>query len=71
MPEQQDGLAGFASWLRERRMALENRVPYLLKWVRRFQGLAKMRPGESWHDTLRVFLKDLEAGGMVDGQSLP
>lgn len=68
MPEQPDGLAGFASWLRERRMARENRVPFFLKWVQRFLGLARVRSGESWHDTLRVFLEDLEAGGMPDWQ---
>ncbi len=49
-------------------MARENRVPYFLKWVQRFLGLARARPGESWHDSLRIFLEDLEAGGAPDWQ---
>jgi hypothetical protein len=49
-------------------MARENRVPYFLKWVQRFLGMARARQGESWHDTLRVFLEDLEAGGTPDWQ---
>lgn len=68
MVEKQDGLAGFASWLSERRLARENRVSYFLNWVRRFSGLAESREGEAWHDTLRVFLEDLEAGGTPDWQ---
>ena len=68
MSEQQDGLAEFASWLRERRMARENRIPYFEQWVRRFLGFARTRPRESWHDTLRVFLEDLEQGGAPDWQ---
>lgn len=68
MVEEQEGLAGFADWLRERRLARENRVPYFLKWVGRFLGMTKSRQGEAWHDTLRVFLEDLEAGALPDWQ---
>lgn len=68
MGEKLDGLAGFADWLRERRLARENRIPYFLNWVRRFLGIAECRKGEAWHDTLRVFLEDLEAGALPDWQ---
>ncbi len=69
MPEQHDDLAGFATWLRKQRMARENRIPYFIKWVRRFQVLARGRPPvESWYDTLSVFLEDLEQGGVPDWQ---
>jgi len=68
VPEEYEELAGFASWLRERHMARENRVPYFLRWVQRYLVVSRVRPGEPWHDTLRVFLEDLEEGGTPDWQ---
>ncbi len=55
-------LAGFADWLRLRRLAPGHRIPYLVQWVDRFLRLSASRPKESWRDTLRVFLEDLGEG---------
>ncbi len=60
--------AAFAQWLRARRLAPDNRAPYLVRWVERFQRLQSVRPAESWRDTLRVFLDDLAAGHTADWQ---
>ena len=64
-PVQSDGnedFPAFERWLRERKLAPEQRVRYFVAWVRRFVGLRATRPSEAWEDTLRVFLEDLGAG---------
>ena len=66
MPE--DRLKGFADWLRERRLAPENRIPFFLRWVERFARLTRLRAGEEWQDTLRVFLEDLLEAQTPDWQ---
>ena len=60
--------AGFADWLRRRRLAPEHRLPHFERWVVRFLRLARARPRESWQDTLRVFLEDLGQAGIPDWQ---
>ena len=69
MPTDREGaLGGFAGWLRQRRLAPENRIPYLVRWVERFLRLSHARPTEAWQDTLRVFLEDLGEGQTADWQ---
>lgn len=65
---QKADLDGFSGWLRERRLAPDNRIPYFVWWVERFLRLRLTRPRESWEDTLHVFLDDLGAGGTADWQ---
>lgn len=58
----------FGDWLRQRRLATENRIPFLIRWVQRFHRLSASRPNEAWHDTLRVFLEYLGQGETPDWQ---
>ena len=55
-------LEAFVRWVRERRLAPENRMRFLVGWIERFLRLQAIRPREDWQDTLRVFLEDLGAG---------
>ena len=56
----------FTEWLRQRRSAPENRIPYLVHWVERFLRLSASRSWGARQDTLRVFLKDLGQGETPD-----
>ena len=58
-----DPAEGFAAWLREKRLASERSLPYMVRWVQRFLRLRETRPAESWKDTLEVFLDNLGEGG--------
>jgi hypothetical protein len=51
-----------AAWLKERRLAADHRIPYFVRWVEGFRRFRATRPAESWGDTLRVFLGDLDDG---------
>ena len=55
-------LEAFEPWLRERRLAPEHRMRFLVGWVQRFLRLQATRPKEDWQDTLRAFLEDLSEG---------
>jgi hypothetical protein len=55
-------LEAFVRWVRERRLAPEQRMRFFVGWVERFLRLQAIRPREDWQDTLRVFLEDLGAG---------
>jgi hypothetical protein len=69
MPQEQHSrLTDFAEWLRRRRLAPDNRIPYLVRWVERFLRLSASRPSEAWQDTLRYFLQGLEQGQALDWQ---
>ena len=54
-------LTRFMEWLRERRLAPENRIPHYARWVNQFLRYRGMRPRETWQDSLRVFLDELAA----------
>ena len=66
--ERDTRLGNFTDWLRQRRLAPENRIPYLVCWVERFLRLSASRSREAWQDTLRVFLEDLGQGETPDWQ---
>ena len=54
-------LTGFMEWLRQRRLARENRIPHYARWVERFLRYRGTRPRETWQDSLRAFLDELAA----------
>ena len=58
----------FSRWLRELRMAPENKVPPLVRWVDRFLRLRKSKPKDTWQDVQRLFLEDLIEGQTPDWQ---
>ncbi len=50
------------AWLREKRMARQHQVPFMVRWVHDFLRLRQRRPAEAWRDSLEVFLEDLSEG---------
>ena len=58
----------FSRWLRELRMAPENKVPPLVRWVDRFLRLRKSKPKDIWQDIQRLFPEDLSEGQTPDWQ---
>ena len=67
-PNRANRLSGFAGWLIHRRLVPRHHTPNFVRWVERFLDLAKVRPRQSWQDTLRVFLEDLSEGRLPDWQ---
>jgi integron integrase len=65
---QEGQLGGFSAWLRQRRIAPENQIPFFARWVERYLRLSKARPGQVWRDTLQIFLEDLAEGQTPDWQ---
>ena len=61
-------LAAFQDWVRERRLAPEHRIRFVVGWVERFLRLRATRPREGWQDTLHVFLDDLGDGKIESWQ---
>ncbi len=61
-------LATFQDWVRERQLAPEHRIRFVVGWVERFLRLRATRPRENWQDTLRVFLDDLGDGKIESWQ---
>ena len=59
---------GFANWLREKGMAPDRQIHFLVRWVERFIRLWRTRPGDAWPDVQRVFLANLEGGQIPDWQ---
>lgn len=55
-------LSGFSAWLLERRLATEQQAPILEQWLGRFLRYRQHRPAESWQDSLKTFLDDLDEG---------
>lgn len=58
----------FAAWLKKKRLAADHRIPYFVRWVERFRWFRVTRPAESWENTLRVFLGDLDDARVPDWQ---
>ncbi len=61
-------LREFALWIRERRLAADHRVPFLLRWVDRFLALQARMPATPWKVALETYLEDLEREGARDWQ---
>ncbi len=56
-------LDGYASFVREKELALPKRQPYLVRWVKDFLLFAKEHGGYTFEQTLDLFLA--EVGGRV------
>ncbi len=55
-------LMQFGKWLLERRLAPQHVITHMRRWVMRFIQLRATLPGETWQDTLTVYLEDLSSG---------
>lgn len=61
-------LNDFGVWLRQRRLAAENQIPHMVRWVARFQRHRHSLPNDTWTDALQAFLADLGEGRIPDWQ---
>ena len=59
----QEVLDGYATFLRERDLALPKHQPHLVRWVREFLHFARAHDGYTFEQTLDLFLA--EVGGQV------
>jgi len=61
-------LQPYADWLRRKHLAGDSQIPYLLLSLERFLRFKQARPTETWQDSLRVFIEDLDNGMTSDWQ---